>query len=751
MKSRMEIYFIMDNKKSLLQIMEGKKKGESVDQLMSQISHAQAKADDSRSMNVDRFNKSYLYYACQLPANTVADGLADEVSSKDYVEPVLYNAVKAALPQLLDSFTEDESLAVSFRSRGYRKNPALEELINYNLNKIFLRDQDGYEILEGLFKTTLISGDSFAKVYVDEVTHRETATVNDWIDIRDLMAELSEGWVIELPKNFVDKSGSFKGFEWKEETIKQQDPNNGETVKVPVLLVKGKIPLKNVDKKVIVEEVEPQDVWVNTDYGNDFSKCRYLAHRVKTTVGEAELRGFDPEKLDKATDESPDDNKLPELFFSQISYQDPSFGVSSARETSIDPKERPIILMEHYIYSSYPTNGKETRLYQVVTTGDEVLSVQEVKRIPFVHGQCEPVQGSFFGRSFFDIAKPYQDALSLAQRMQQEIARKTTWPQYFGIKGQYNRESLLNNRAGSVIEIMAQGAVQRVEPLELSQSFLVAYESVKDSAERTLSQPVGFSNSDGGVPQVATATAYLSIFQESQKGMILTKNISRTLVQPLYKLIYEIVKDEGFTLFAPDGSTVDGAELPSIYDLIVDPSTTHDDFAQAMQLSNVASFVGQMSQFQSPVLTPQNIYSIAKEMLERFDLDSSKFLTDPSQVRDPQAEHEQAEMQALNSELAKVQLETAKVNMRKLAAETFKTEQQAEELIRDGHSNRLKSKADSMAKMQQIISEAQSKSDATSVKAQEVAVKNKAVNYETILAAQKHATDITAPQVNGVR
>ena len=741
----------MDNKKSLLQIMEGKKKGESVDQLMSQISHAQAKADDSRSMNVDRFNKSYLYYACQLPANTVADGLADEVSSKDYVEPVLYNAVKAALPQLLDSFTEDESLAVSFRSRGYRKNPELEELINYNLNKIFLRDQDGYEILEGLFKTTLISGDSFAKVYVDEVTHRETATVNDWIDIRDLMAELAEGWVIELPKNFVDKSGSFKGFEWKEETIKQQDPNTGETIKVPVLLVKGKIPLKNVDKKVIVEEVEPQDVWVNTDYGNDFSKCRYLAHRVKTTVGEAELRGFDPEKLDKATDESPDDNKLPELFFSQISYQDPSFGVSSARETSIDPKERPIILMEHYIYSSYPTNGKETRLYQVVTTGDEVLSVQEVKRIPFVHGQCEPVQGSFFGRSFFDIAKPYQDALSLAQRMQQEIARKTAWPQWLGVKGQYNRESLLNNRAGSVIEIMAQGGIERFAPLELSQSSLVAYESLKQSAEETIAQPVDFSNSDGGVPQVATATAYLSIFNNSQKGMILTKNISRTLVQPLYKLIYEIVKDEGFTLFAPDGSTVDGAELPSIYDLIVDPSTTHDDFAQAMQLSNVASFVGQMSQFQSPVLTPQNIYSIAKEMLERFDLDSSKFLTDPSQVRDPQAEHEQAEMQALNSELAKVQLETAKVNMRKLAAETFKTEQQAEELIRDGHSNRLKSKADSMAKMQQIISEAQSKSDATSVKAQEVAVKNKAVNYETILAAQKHATDITAPQVNGVR
>ncbi|ELO4930462.1 hypothetical protein QUR06_000259 [Escherichia coli] len=740
-------------RKTLLDILNKSKKGEPVEQILAQVKHAQAKAEDARAQNVNRFNKSYLYYACQLPANTIQDGLEDEVTTKDYVEPVLFNAVKAALPQLLDSFTEDESLAVSFRSRGYRKNPAIEELINYNLNKIFLRDQDGYEILEGLFRTTLISGDSFAKVFVDEITHRETATVTDWIDIRDLLAELAEGWTLELPKNFADKSGSNKGFEWKEEKSKEQDPNTGESVTVPVLLIRGKIPLKNVEKKVIVEEVEPQDVWVSTDYGNDFSKCRYLAHRIKTTVGEAELRGFDPDKLANAPDESTDTDQLPEMFFSmnQVDYNNPGFTVGSTRETSIDPKERPIILMEHYIYSSLPTKNKETRLYQVVTTGDEVLSIQEVKRIPFVHGQCEPVQGQFFGRSFFDAAKPFQDAISLAQRMQQEIAKKTTWPQYIAVKGAYNRESLMNNRPGSVIEVMQQGAVDRFKPLELSQTFLAAHENLKASREETLTQPVSITNDNGAVSQISTQTAYLSIFQESQKGMILTKNISRTLVQPLYKLIYEIVKDENFTLFAPDGSTVEGAELPNVYDLIVDPSTTHDDFAQNMQLNNVASFVLQASQLNSPVITPQNIYEISKDMLEKFDIDSSKYLSDPSQNQDPQAAHEQAEMQALNSEMAKVQLQAAIVDVRKKAAEIYKLEQEAEELVRDGHSKRLKDKADSMAKVQKIIADAQAQSESTRVKAQEVAVKDKAVNYETILATTKHVSDITAPQINGVK
>ncbi|HDS4910795.1 TPA: hypothetical protein QH056_001830 [Klebsiella oxytoca] len=736
-------------KSSLLDILEKQKSGDKLDRLLAQVQHAKSQADSERSQNTERFNKSYLYYACQLPGNTLSGGFSEGV--KEYVEPVLYNAVKNALPQLLDSFTEDESLAVAFRNRGFRKNPAIEELINYNLNKIFLSDQDGYAILEGLFRTTLISGDSFAKVFVDEVNHRDTATIEDWVELSIFINELAEGWTIEIPKTFTDKSGSYKGFEWKEEKETVQDPQTGQSVEQTVILVKGSIPLINNVKKVIVEEVEPSDLWIDTSYGTDFSKCRYICHKVKTTVGEAELRGFDPDKLENAPDESLENDTLPEMFFSQVNYQDPTYSASLIRDSSVDPKERPISLYEHYIYSSLPSKKNETKLYQVITAGDEVLSVQEIKRMPFVHGQCEPVQGCFFGRSFFDVAKPFQDALSLAQRMQQNVARKTAWPQYQAAKGMYDRESLLNNKPGAVIEVTQIGSVDRFEPLQLTETFTQAMQSLYQTAEATLTQPVGFSNSDGGVPQVATATAYLSIFQESQKGMILTKNISRTLVKPLYTLIYEIIKDEGFNLYAPDGSTVSGAELPNVYDLIVDPSTTHDDFAQATQLSNVAGFIGQMSQFNSPVLSPQNIYAIAKEMLTRFDLDADKFLTDPSQNQNPQAEHQQAVMDALNEQMYKIQLATALADRDKKLAETFKIEQEAEELIQDGHSTRLKAKADSLAKIQQIMNEAQSKAESNQVKLKEVAVKDKAVNYETILAAHKQATDITSPQINGVR
>ncbi|HHB8424198.1 TPA: hypothetical protein ACN7P0_001863 [Klebsiella pneumoniae] len=733
--------------KSLNKILTNIRAGVSSDKeadVLAQIEQLKSQAESDHSQFIERFNESYLYYTARKPGKGI--------HQSRYVEPVLYNAVKAALPQLLDSFTSDDGLAVAFRSRGYRKNPMLENLITYNLNKIFLRDQDGYEILEGSFKTSLIAGDSFVKVYVDETTHKETATVEDWIDLIEFMTTIDEDWTINPPKSFgKDKSGSFKGFEWKEQVKTLVDQQTGQQIKQPEILIKGAVPLIKREKKLIVEELEPHDVWFDTAYGSDFSKCRYICHRVKTTVGEAKLRGFDADKLDKASDTKYEDSVLPDLFFSSVNYDSPTGAASGRmeRNSSVDDNERPISLYEHYFYSSIPNKKNETRLYQAVTSGGELLSLEEIKRMPFVHGKCEPVQGSFFSRSFYDVCKPFQDNLSEMMRINLDKGAFTVYPRFRAVKGQYDRGSLQNNRPGAVIEELSSGAVQLFENYELPQTFALAQTNLKQSMSDTVAQSVGFANADGGVPQVATATAYLSIFQESQKGMVLTNNLKRTLVQPLYCLIYEIMRDEGFTLYAPDGSKVSGAELPALYDMIADPSTTHDDYAQNMQRQSVAAFVLQAAQANSPVMTPQNIYAIAKDMLETSDLDSSLYLSDPSQNQDPHAAAEQAAKAALEDELQRVQVETAKVQMRKLASEVFINEQKAEEMIRDGQANRANKQSELDARIQQIINDAQNKADFNQVKAQEVAVKNQQVINDTILSAHKQAYEINANRVNG--
>lgn len=747
----------MDSKKQLGQII-GKIKAGTSDKdadLLAQVQKAFNDSESDHAQFVERSNEAYLYYTAQKPFN---DSYSFHQTSKQFVEPVMYNAVKAALPQLLDSFTSDDGLAVAFRSRGYRKNPMLESMITYNLNKIFLRDQDGHETLEGLFKTTLITGNAIVKVYPEETTHEETDSLEDWIELSTYAATLDDGWTINPPKSFAkDKHGSNNGFEWKEEA-QTQKTEMGEIKVETLLFIRGAIPLVKREKKIVVEEVEPHDIWFDTTYGSDFSKCRHITHRIKTTVGEAKLRGFDPEKLKNADDSSFEENKLPDLFFSQVNYTAPtgSAGGSIDRNLSVDENERPINLYEHYIYSSIPNKKKETRLYQVITSGGEILQKEEIKRMPFEMSKCEPIQGSFFARSFYDVCKPFQDSLSFAQRLVMDKGMLSVYPRYRAVKGQYDRGSLQNNRPGAVIEEMQPGSVQYFENYELPQSFALAQQNLKESMEGTVAQAASIANSDGGMAQIATSTAYLQLFNEALKGRVLTHNLKRTLVQPLYILLYETVKDEfesdtGFTLYAPDGSSIDPKQikLPSVYDMIADPSTTYDDYAQNMQRQQVAGFVLQAAQFNSPVLTPANIYAIAKDMLETCDLDADKYLTDPSQNQDPLAAHEADEVKFYQSESMRMNMVNQNLQNWKVGSEIFLNQMEAEEKVRNGQANREMSQQEITAKIQKIMSDAQSHAESTQVKAQEVAVKNKQVNYDAILQSHKQAYEINSNRVNG--
>lgn len=264
--------------KSITDILTSRKTTDEMkERLFTQVKSAKDKAEGNRTKYIERFNESYKYYNCKLPGATYINrgSYKDKSPYNEYVEPVLKNAVKAGLTQLLGTFTEDDSLAFAFRQRGFRHNPAIEELVTYNINKIFLREQDGYHILENLFRETLITGDSFAKVYVDEQKHHDTMIIQDWIEVSDFMSELAEGWKINTPKVFdKKKDGKFKGFEWKEEKTVVVDPQSGQPQETEILLIKGKIPLIKQENKIKIEQIDSSDIWVPEEVSETLSAIR---------------------------------------------------------------------------------------------------------------------------------------------------------------------------------------------------------------------------------------------------------------------------------------------------------------------------------------------------------------------------------------------------------------------------------------------------------------------------------------------
>ncbi|EBP4807951.1 hypothetical protein VZ32_11200 [Salmonella enterica] len=714
--------------------------------ILEQVLNSFSQCEDGHAVIVERDNKSHLYYAAKLPNKL--DDAETGILTGNYVEPVMFQFVQEALPQLLDSYTEDDHLAVSFRSGGAFKNKQLETLITDNVNKIFLRDNKGYELLETLIKQTLISGDSFVKCFVEETTKHDEATSDDWIEISELISQLAEGWQIDLPVEFADKKrGNVKGFEWKKEIVKGVDFQTQQKTETEVWLIRGKIPLINNERKLIIEPVEMSDIWVSTENGSSFEKVRYIAHRVKTTVGDAILKGYDPEKLKRAA-ENEQDSTLPSLYFSDLfSGADYDFKIEST-----DPKEKVIDIIEHYTYSSQLNSKGETRLYQITTTRNEFLKAEEITRIPFIHGQCETLFGEFWGMSFYDKCHRYQDQLTNLARMELQAAKMDTWPAYEAYKGNYTREHLLNlHRPGAVIEVDQIGAVQPFKRVQISDMFYRAKDGLMQSAQATLSTRSGATDFSNGVDRTSAKTVALGVYQESLDGNTLSKNIARTLIEPLYSLIYQIIRDEGFPLEDENGQPVEGITLPPVGLFVVDINTSADDLAQVNQIASMAQFAAQISQAQMPFITPQNVYEMLKTMCKRMDLDPAVYLTDPQQNADPHAAAEQAEQAALMSEFNKFKLEREKADLAKTIAEKALIDAKIANTIKDGDHNRAIKLQESLTAQAKVLAEKSAKDGANAVKAQDVAVKAHAVEVEKDLALIGHAKDIAAPIINGVR
>ncbi|EJR0865117.1 hypothetical protein NX345_005078 [Salmonella enterica] len=704
--------------------------------IFAHCKQSEASAAGPRQQFLATWVEAHKYKNCELPATTfVGENLPDYVTP--YVEPVLREAIKEALPQLLDSFTSDKRLAVSFRSRGWNNNQKRNDLITANINKIFLDEQDGYGLIEKTINEALNPGSAFNKVFVDEKTYHEQATAKDWVELTEFVTMLAEDWHIDPPASFGNqKRGAVKGFEWKTETNKITDPQTGKKADQSLILIRGTIPLIKREKKIICEFVEAKDLWFDTSNGDDFNKSRYMMHRVLTTVGEAELKGYDKDKLAEAALNDKD------VMIDEYATVGDHFD-----NNSVDPKERKIYLYEHYIYSSLLNEKGEIRKYQVIATNSEILEVNEVPFFPFVHCKKEIVIGSFYGRGFFQDAKPYQIALTKKARQAETNADVATYGRYLAVKGQYNRESLLNHRPGAIVEQMSLGSVDRMPHQELGQTFGFSYDKLQESTDKSLRRGFGSANLEE-IPPIATATVALGVYQDAQRGMLLSKTIARTYLNPLFSLVYETMRSEGWPLEDENGQVVQGVELPALYDLSVDVQTKGDDAAQVMQLQVMGQILQMVAPLQASYLSDANKFEWLKLACKASDLDAETLLTDPATIQqDPHAMQMQKEKELAEHTAVKLNVNGMILNNWKTAAETFKAE---EEVFKAIHNEAL-NREESLARIKAIMRDADLERQKLQIDAANTTVKADSVDKEYHLGLIGHARDITAPQVNGIR
>lgn len=690
--------------------------------IFAQVMQSKDQADGPRENYLEKWRKSALYEACKLPGPMSE---AEVIKGVDlYVEPVLREAIKEAQPQLLDSYTADGRLAVAFRSLGWNKNTSLNDLITFNVNQV-CEKADSQHVIEKAIHDALGAGSSFVKVYVDEQSTHDEATASEWLALPDFMAMVQDGWFIDAPDSFAtDKKGNVKGFEWKTST--------GTDGTMPARLIRGTIPLIKIDKDIRIEFIESKDLWFDTTFADDFNRCRYACHRILTTVGECEKMGFDPDKLQAAALDDKDDI-LQELSLTGISDVNQD-------DFSTDPKERKLYRYEHYTYSSLLDKKGESKLYQVIATGQEVLEVNEIPFIPLIHAKKKEVVGSFYGAGFYDEAKQLQDALTKKYRVIDMLGVRAAYPRMIAVKGGYDKQSLLNNRPGSVIEAQTTDAVTWFPTVQLDNSFVESYQMLRESEAKSLRRGFGSANLEE-IPPVSTAVVASALYADAQRGMELSKCIARTLIKPLYELVYKVMMYEQWELKDNEGKTVEGVAYPNLYEFDVDINTTGDDAAQSMQMVNAIQMASTLAQIQGQYLSDQNKYEMIKFILTRADMDADKFLTDPSTIPDDAAARQMnLILDALNFEAAKERLQGVILDNSYKAAQVFSLEQETINAINKTTSDITVSHGEAQIKIAQIQADAKAKAD-------KIAVENKQTNYDALLGVAKQRHD---NKVNGI-
>lgn len=650
--------------------------------------------------------------------------------SSKWVDRSVWEAVNGTLQELVSVFTSSEDAVRFAPMHSLDANAAMAA--TKMVNKILLRDNDGYNVLHDSFKESLITRNSFIKRYWKQDVQVYTDTFDDLTkDELDIMLENIKGDIIELQVEEVkitrtDKDG-IKRVVNPDDAVTEYSRNNdrpsdnaaigennvaakvqpkmqapapsGDATEAPESDSKPTLPLDKpsaltgakkgaisapdaseddeddepkffgqvtyeiTSEGVAIEYVPFEEIMVEPT-ARTLKDANYIGHRVRKTKQELLTLGFNPELVEELNSGSTDieSGVIANVRVNNLNPLD----VSDVMSTG-DGKADKLWLHENYLKTSLPSGHLE--ILQIFTVNDQILEVNRVNEFPFETFTPFPTPGSIWGESVFDITKDVQDLNTTLVRGMIDNIMNANFRRYEAIKGQYDRESLLNNRPGAVVEVMSQGAVTPFPFHQLPQGIdsLLGYINGKKE-ERTGVSKVG----QGLDPNVfkndnAQGTVAMVMSAAQNRLRMVARNIAQRGMTSLMGSIYNLVRQNGKKVINVETAkgmiALDPRKLPERNELIVSVAVgdgERKERAAALQSLMMAMTQNpQMQQF----IQPENSYYLATQMFESMGVfDTENYLTPLDRIPPPQPDPmQQLQIQQMQEQIKQIGVQTQKL------------------------------------------------------------------------------------------
>lgn len=462
-----------------------------------------------------------LKYYFSEPFGDEVDGLSAYVSSD------VSDVVESMMPALMRIFTASDDV-VEVAPEGPEDEEFAEQAQDF-LNWVFYKNNPGFMLLETAFRDALLSKIGVFKAYWQD---DEEVTPSNYEGLTEaqllMLADDDEIEIIEqeerpdltaAPPPVLNEMG-------------QPMLNElGEPMMGPVPMLYD-VEARRVTKtgKICVEVVPPEEFLISKR-ATSLETADFVAHQALMTVSDLIQAGYDKDlvmSLPTGSETLYEEERLNRYGEGEVPDSD-----------SKDPSMREITVYECYIKIDTEEDGvAEWR--KVTLAGHEILDNEAVDDIPFATICPIPVPHRFFGRSIADLVMPTQRLQSVLTRQMLDNCYMTNNSRMVVQEGAANMQDVLTNRAGGVIRVKAQGAVQPLTvPSVIGNVFPLLQYFKQERDERTVGQAA--AGLDPDVLQNTTATAIAAMQSAAMSKLeLVARNFAETGVRRLFRMLLKL-------------------------------------------------------------------------------------------------------------------------------------------------------------------------------------------------------------------
>ena len=574
------------------------------------------------------------------------------------------------MPSLMRIFTAGDRV-VKFMPEGPEDESVAEQATKY-VNHVFYKQNNGFQVLYNFFLDALMQKVGVVKHYWEEVEKTTTESYENLTD-NEFNALLAD------PELEIDEHS-------EEVNIRIQqvpDPMTGQIIEQEIEERFHNVTFvrTTVHGKVTLENVPPEEFLINKG-AKSLDDARFICHRSHKSKSDLISMGFDRDIVEGLPGfvSGADDITTSMEYMARHAYD----------ATDVYPgqpatdAETQVQVYESYIKLDMEDTGVAV-LHKVISSGNEVLSIEPIDYIPFSTICPIPIPHKFYGLSVAETVQDVQLIRSTLTRNLLDNMYLANNGRFQVVEGQVNIDDLLTNRPGGIVRTRSPNALQPIQtPALQSYSF-----QMLDYWDKIKSGRTGVNAATQGLPadvlkSHVTAGAITGALSNAQGRLELIARIfADTGVRNMFKSIYNLIQRyenrKRIVRVQNQYFEIDPSSWREDMDVDIEVGIGYgDQDVRTQNLSTFAALVEKVGQQTQGIINPDNVYNLVREIADEMGIKNvDRFITPPPPPAPPQptpAEQlAQAQSQALMMEAQASQM-NAQVKAKELEIKAAKLE-----------------------------------------------------------------------------